>query len=115
MSDPRLRQAYCFYKGQWPYDKLPSGVMFFDGLKITLEEFLVFPQERIQQLEDELQWRLQDNHVRVSSRKSKYDLRIQQLESRAAALYSLAERTCGDGCHCMKENNEKCALMETDV
>ena len=43
MSDPRLRQAYCFYKGQWPYDKLPSGVMFFDGLKITLEEFLVFP------------------------------------------------------------------------
>ena len=40
--------------------------------------------------------------------------RIQQLESKAAALYTLAERTCGDGCHCMKENNEKCALMETD-
>ena len=41
--------------------------------------------------------------------------RIQQLETKAAALYALAERTCGDGCHCMKENNEKCALMETDV
>ena len=40
--------------------------------------------------------------------------RIQQLETKAAALYTLAERTCGDGCHCMKENNEKCALLETD-
>ena len=40
--------------------------------------------------------------------------RIQQLESKAAALYTLAERTCGDGCHCMKENDEKCALLEND-
>jgi len=40
------------------------------------------------------------------------DKRIQQLEVKAAALYTLAERTCGDGCHCMKENNERCALQE---
>lgn len=60
-------------------------------------------QERIEELEE------------VGGTKiAELEERIQQLESKAAALYTLAERTCGDGCHCMKENNEKCALLETD-
>ena len=45
-------------------------------------------KERIQQLTDELQW-LQDNHVRVCSRESKLDLRIQQLTK---ALETIATR-----------------------
>ena len=50
-------------------------------------------EKRIQQLTDELQW-LQDNHVRVCSRKSKLDLRIQQLTdgiNRAGAYLSQGE------------------------
>ena len=33
-----------------------------------------------------------------------------ELEQQLAELLALAERTCGDGCHCMAENNGKCAL-----
>ena len=50
-------------------------------------------EKRIQHLTDELQW-LQDNHVRVCSRKSKLDLRIQQLTdgiNRAGAYLSQGE------------------------
>ena len=80
--------------------------------------------ERIQQLESELDKAQGDNVTLEYTNRGLVDWayghnaelkeRIQQLESKAAALYSLAERTCGDGCHCMKENNEKCALLETD-
>ena len=50
-------------------------------------------RQRIQQLTDELKW-LQDNHVRVCSRESKLDLRIQQLTdgiNRAGAYLSQGE------------------------
>ena len=31
-------------------------------------------------------------------------------KAQLAELYTLVERTCGDGCHCMAENNGNCAL-----
>ena len=55
-----------------------------------------------------------EQYQKAAARIFELQERIQQLETKAAALYTLAERTCGDGCHCMKENDEKCALMETD-
>ena len=35
---------------------------------------------------------------------------VEALQAENKALRELAERTCGDGCHCMAENNGKCAL-----
>ena len=40
--------------------------------------------------------------------------RIEALEAEVAELRKLVERTCGDGCHCMDENNEECALTALD-
>ena len=34
----------------------------------------------------------------------------EDLEATIAELKKLVERTCGDGCHCMKENDGQCAL-----
>ena len=66
----------------------------FPELEDLPQERFVPPEDkRIQQLTDELQW-LQDNHVRVCSRKSKLDLRIQQLTdgiNRAGAYLSQGE------------------------
>lgn len=49
--DHRLRQAYTHYRGQWPYDELPSGVMFWQGLKITIEDFINFARDERSQPE----------------------------------------------------------------
>ena len=38
--------------------------------------------------------------------------RIDRLEAENTRLRILVDRTCGDGCHCMSENNEKCAALE---
>ena len=38
------------------------------------------------------------------------ELHIIALEAQVEELRELVERTCGDGCHCMDENNERCAL-----
>jgi hypothetical protein len=38
--DNRILQAYCHYHGSWPYDELPSGVMFYQGLRVTVEDFI---------------------------------------------------------------------------
>ena len=40
--------------------------------------------------------------------------RTNQLDAQVAELRKLVERTCGDGCHCMDENNEECALTALD-
>ena len=40
--------------------------------------------------------------------------RREKREDTIARLTKLVERTCGDGCHCMKENNEICALIELE-
>jgi len=37
--------------------------------------------------------------------------RIAELEAENARLRVLVDRTCGDGCHCMSENNGKCAAL----
>jgi len=34
-----IRRACAFFKYQWPA-QLDSGVMFFEGLRITIEEFI---------------------------------------------------------------------------
>ena len=41
-------------------------------------------------------------------------VKIAELEAHVAELRKLVERTCGDGCHCMDENNERCALVALD-
>ena len=38
------------------------------------------------------------------------EAKLAELEQQLAELYTLVERTCGDGCHCMAENNGNCAL-----
>jgi hypothetical protein len=38
-----------------------------------------------------------------------------ELEAENKALRELVERTCGDGCHCAKENNGICAMLELDA
>ena len=38
--------------------------------------------------------------------------RVVELETENIKLRVLVDRTCGDGCHCMSENNEKCAAVE---
>lgn len=40
VMDYRLIQAYCRYEGKWPYRDLPSGVMFWFGLRITVADFI---------------------------------------------------------------------------
>jgi len=40
--------------------------------------------------------------------------KISSLEAENARLQKLVDRTCGDGCHCMAENNEKCAALLAD-
>lgn len=35
----RLRSAVVSRKGKWPEQLAESGVMFYDGLRITIEEF----------------------------------------------------------------------------
>lgn len=39
MKDPRLYQAWLYWEGKWPA-QLTSGVMYFDGLRIHISEFL---------------------------------------------------------------------------
>ena len=39
---------------------------------------------------------------------------IEALKTQVAELRKLVERTCGDGCHCMDENNKDCALAALD-
>ena len=39
---------------------------------------------------------------------------IDALKAQVAELRELVERTCGDGCHCMDENNKDCALAALD-
>ena len=41
-------------------------------------------------------------------------IKVRELEAQVAELRKLVERTCGDGCHCMDENNERCALAALD-
>lgn len=38
--DYRILQAHCHYEGSWPYKDFPSGVMFFCGLRITVDDFI---------------------------------------------------------------------------
>ena len=89
--------AYCDISGDiktkscYPKEMEPVFDAIYNKLK-TAKEYAPMPQLR--------------------KENSELRERIQQLETKAAALYTLAERTCGDGCHCMKENNEKCALLE---
>ncbi len=37
--DSRIARAYLFFNGKWPKE-LTSGIMFFDGLRITLHDFV---------------------------------------------------------------------------
>ena len=46
MTDSRVIQAYSHYSGVWPYKELPSGVMFWLGLRITLEDFIALGNTR---------------------------------------------------------------------
>lgn len=39
MTDPRLYSAVIAHGGVWP-SSLISGVMFYDGLRITVEDFV---------------------------------------------------------------------------
>ena len=41
--------------------------------------------------------------------------RIDRLEAENTRLRILVDRTCGDGCHCMSENNGKCAALRAHV
>ena len=38
ITDDRLAKAVAYHNGAWP-EQLTSGVMFFDGLRITRAEF----------------------------------------------------------------------------
>ena len=38
MNDNRLLRAYFDHDGVWPRE-LTSGIMFYEGLRITIEEF----------------------------------------------------------------------------
>ena len=50
-------------------------------------------------------------HMRLAEARA---TQIKVLEERVAELRELVERTCGDGCHCMDENNKDCALAALD-
>ena len=40
---------------------------------------------------------------------------INEVNIKNTKLRELAERTCGDGCHCMAENGGKCALRYLEM
>ena len=41
MSDPRLAAAFSYYRGKWPQEMV-SGVIFWDGMRITLDDFAAY-------------------------------------------------------------------------
>ncbi len=44
-DDPRLKRAVDSCNGIWP-DSLPSGIMFYDGLRITKQIFTRYVKEK---------------------------------------------------------------------
>ena len=81
--DENGAMSYDFWNGSGGIQ--PEHLISWEYIEHSKIEEL---EERIQQLTDELKW-LQDNHVRVCSRKSKLDLRIQQLETALGALLEI--------------------------
>ena len=43
------------------------------------------------------------------------EIAINEVNIKNTKLRELAERTCGDGCHCMAENGGKCALRYLEM
>ena len=41
MTDKRLADAFNYYKGKWP-PEMVSGVIFWDGMRITHEDFIAY-------------------------------------------------------------------------
>jgi hypothetical protein len=39
---------------------------------------------------------------------------VMELEQQVAKQLTFIERVCGDGCHCMAENNKKCFAVEQE-
>lgn len=46
--DYRMLQAFNHYNGIWPYNQFPDGTMFWQGLRITVMDFVMITkiQER---------------------------------------------------------------------